>query len=491
MSNIIYWIACFYVKYKMKWMYSPEKAQNKVLKNLITRAKNTQFGKTHHFQTIQNYAEYKKNVPLRYYEDFLPYIDQILSGQSDVLWPGKPLYIAKTSGTTAHIKYIPISKESIGNHIRAARNALLSYMAQTRNTHFIKGKMMFLQGSPVLEQKNGLKIGRLSGIVAHHVPFYLQKHRLPSYSINCMENWEEKVEAIVDETLPQDLRVLGGIPIWMMMYFEKLLEKSGQENIKSIFKNFSLLVYGGVNYQPYQNKIEQLIGCKIDCIELYPTSEGFLAFQNDQEEDGLLLILNDGIFYEFVPLEQIEQVQPMRFCLEEVILDVNYAIVLSTNAGLWAYVLGDTVKFTNLRPYKIKITGRTKHFISAFGEHVIAEEVEGAIQILAEKYQLKINEFTVAPEVNPTEGKPYHEWFIEWDETPSVNLQVLAAELDTLMQEKNIYYSDLIQGNILQTLKIKSLAKHSFEQMMQKIGKLGGQNKVPRLANHREYVLGL
>ena len=491
MSKIIYWIARFYLKYKMKWIYSSEKSQNKVFKNLITRAKNTQFGKTHHFDAIENYAEYKKIVPLRYYEDFIPYIDQILLGQSDILWPGKPLYMAKTSGTTASIKYIPISKESIGNHIRAARNALLSYMAQTKNTHFIKGKMMFLQGSPVFEQKNGLKIGRLSGIVAHHVPFYLQKHRLPSYSINCIEDWEEKVNAIVDETLPQDLRVLGGIPIWMMMYFEKLIEKSGQKNIKSIFKNFSLLVYGGVNYQPYRNRIEQLIGAKIDSIELYPTSEGFLAFQNDQADDGLLLILNDGIFYEFVPVDQIHQIQPMRFCLEEVVLGVNYAIVLSTNAGLWAYVLGDTVKFTNLKPYKIKITGRTKHFISAFGEHVIAEEVEGAIQILAEKYQLKINEFTVAPEVNPTEGKPYHQWFIEWDQTPSVSLQILAAELDALMQEKNIYYRDLIQGNILQTLKITSLAKHAFEEMMQKIGKLGGQNKVPRLANHREYVLDL
>jgi len=488
MNKIIQFLAIFYVIFWMKWVKKPHQAQKKVFKNLIKGGKKTVFGQQHHFEKIENYQDFTQNVPLRYYEDFVPYIDEILKGKSNVLWKNRPLYMAKTSGTTAHIKYIPISKESIGNHIRGARNALLNYMAQTKKIDFVKGKMMFLQGSPILEKKNGLKIGRLSGIVAHHVPFYLRNSRLPSYSINCIADWEQKVAAIVQETKKKDLRVLGGIPIWLCMYFEKLIENSKKKNILEIFNNLNLLVYGGVNYQPYQNKINQLIGKKIDSIELYPASEGFFAFQNDQNDRGLLLILNDGIFYEFVPVTEIDQLNPRRISLENVRLEVNYALVISTNAGLWAYVIGDTVQFISLTPYKIKITGRTKHFISAFGEHVIAQEIETAIQIIAQKYDLKINEFTVAPQVNPQKGLPYHQWWIEWGEEPGISIMQLEKELDQNMQEQNIYYKDLIEGNILKTLEIKSLPPHSFEQAMGKMGKLGGQNKVPRLANHREYV---
>lgn len=460
--------------------------QQNTFQHLISRAKNTAFGKDHHFDAINSYEDFKKRVPIRDYEDLRTYIDRITHGDPDVLWPGKPEYLAKTSGTTSGIKYIPISKESMPEHIKAARNALLSYIHETGKADFVDGKMIFLQGSPVLSKKAGISVGRLSGIVANLVPKYLQKNRLPSHEVNCIEDWEQKVDAIVDETLHADMRLISGIPPWCQMYFDRLAAKTGGRKIKDIFPNFKLFVYGGVNFEPYRARIEESIGFKIDSIETYPASEGFIAFQDSQKEKGLLLLTDSGMFYEFVPAEEFFNENPTRLSLQDVELDKNYALILNTSAGLWGYSIGDTIKFISKDPYRIVVTGRIKHYISAFGEHVIGEEVEQALMSVANEEGVDIVEFTVAPQVNPVKGElPFHEWFIEFGKKPT-DVDAFALKVDKTLQKKNIYYFDLIEGNILQPLIIKCLAKDAFINYMRSQGKLGGQNKVPRLSNDRK-----
>jgi len=469
-----------------KWKKNPLKAQEDTFNSLLKNARHTVFGQDHHFSTIKSYDDFKANVPIRDYEALRPYIDRVVAGESDILWKGKPQYFAKTSGTTSGVKYIPISKESMPEHIKAARNALLTYIHETGRADFVNGKMIFLQGSPILQQKNGINVGRLSGIVAHLVPAYLQKNRLPSYATNCIEDWEEKVDAIVAETLHEDMTLISGIPPWVQMYFDRLSEKTDGKRIKDIFKNFSLFVYGGVNYEPYRAKIEASIGKKIATIETYPASEGFIAYQDTQQEKSLLLLVKAGIFYEFIAADEYYNENPTRVSLADVELEKNYALILNTSAGLWGYSIGDTIKFVAKNPYKILVTGRIKHFISAFGEHVIGEEVEQAILSVANTEGVEITEFTVAPQVNPEAGElPYHEWFIEFAKPPKA-LEEFSQKVDLALQKKNIYYFDLIEGKILQPLIVRPLVKDAFVNYMKAEGKLGGQNKVPRLSNDRK-----
>jgi hypothetical protein len=460
--------------------------QQKTFTNLIHEAKATSFGTDHDFGDINNYDDFKRNVPVRDYEQLRPYIERVVKGEEDVMWPGKPTYLAKTSGTTSGIKYIPISKQSMPEHIKAARNALLSYIHETGNADFVDGKMIFLQGSPVLAEKAGIFTGRLSGIVAHHVPAYLLKNRLPSYQTNCIEDWEEKVDAIVKETVKEDMRLISGIPPWCQMYFDRLSAISGGKKIKDIFPNFKLFVHGGVNYEPYRARMEESIGAGIDSIETYPASEGFIAFQDSQKEKGLLLLVDSGIFYEFIPSDEYFNDNPTRINLKDIELNKNYALILNTSAGLWGYSLGDTIKFVSKNPYRIIVSGRIKHYISAFGEHVIGEEVEHALMSVAKQEGVDVIEFTVAPQVAPKNGQlPYHEWFIEFGNPPE-NLAAFALKVDKALQQKNIYYFDLIEGNILQPLIVRSLKKDTFINYMRSQGKLGGQNKVPRLSNDRK-----
>jgi hypothetical protein len=469
-----------------KWKKNALAAQQNVFNKLIADAKSTVFGKDHGFAAIKTYSDFKKEVPIREYEDLRPYIDRVVKGESNILWPGKPLYFAKTSGTTSGTKYIPISKESMPEQLKAARTALLLYIHETGKSDFVNGKMIFLQGSPILEEKAGVQTGRLSGIVAHHIPNYLQKNRMPSYATNCIEDWEQKVDAIVDETLHSDMTLIGGIPPWVQMYFDRLIAKSGTKKIKDIFPNLQLFVYGGVNFEPYRAKLEESIGRKLDSIETYPASEGFIAFQDSQKEPGLLLVVDGGIFYEFIPTDEYFNENPGRLSLQDVELDKNYALILNTNAGLWGYSIGDTVKFISKNPYRILVTGRIKHYISAFGEHVIAEEVEYALLSEAKKEGIEITEFTVAPQVNPENGTlPYHEWFVEFAKAP-IDAEAFRLKVDNALQKKNSYYFDLIDGKILQPLVLRSLEKDAFIDYMRSQGKLGGQNKVPRLSNDRK-----
>ncbi len=466
------------------WANNPVETQQKVFQDLINQAKDTVFGKDHHFEKIKTFEDFAHQVPIRDYEELRPYIDRVVKGEENILWKGKPIYFAKTSGTTSGAKYIPLTKESMPYHIEAARNAILSYIHETGKADFVDGKMIFLQGSPILEEKNGIKLGRLSGIVAHFVPKYLQKNRMPSWETNCIEDWETKVDAIVEETINENMSVISGIPSWVQMYFEKLHEKGGKP-VGEIFKNFNLFIYGGVNYEPYRAKFEKLIGRKVDSIELFPASEGFFAYQDSQKEKGMLLLLNSGIFYEFIKSDEFFTENPRRYTIGEVELSVNYVLLLSTNAGLWAYNIGDTVQFTSLKPYRVIVSGRIKHYISAFGEHVIGKEVETALKEAMENTTISVNEFTVAPQINPQSGLPFHEWFIEFENEPE-NLEEFALKIDNAMRKQNVYYDDLIVGNVLRTLIITKVGKNGFQDYMKSIGKLGGQNKLPRLSNDRK-----
>ncbi len=496
-SSIVKPLARKVAKNIQRWSANAVEEQAKVWAQLIKTGRKTTFGKDHNFQKIKHYEDFRQQIPIRDYEALRPYIDRIVNGEADVLWKGFPKYFAKTSGTTSGVKYIPLTKDSLPNHFGTARNALFNYYIRSGNGRFLDGKMIFLSGSPELTQTGNIPTGRLSGIVNHQVPSWLRSSQLPGYATNCIEEWEVKLDKIVDETIHEDMRLISGIPPWVQMYYERLLARSGKRTIKELFKNLSVFVYGGVNYAPYRDGLESLVGKRLDSVETYPASEGFIAFQDEQAEPGLLLNVASGIFFEFIPADEIFSENPTRLRLAEVELGVNYALILNNNAGLWGYNIGDTVEFVSLQPYRLIVTGRIKHFISAFGEHVIGKEVEEALMTAASESQIRVIEFTVAPQVKPAKGQlPYHEWLVEFENIPE-NLSAFAAKVDEKMCRQNIYYRDLIDGKVLQSLKISPLRRDAFREYMKSQGKLGGQNKVPRLGNDRkiaerlvDYIVG-
>lgn len=456
--------------------------QKKILNELLENSKNTRFGEDHNFRNINNYEDFKSSVPIRDYEGFRGYIEKIKNGEKNVTWIDKPLYLAKTSGTTSGTKFIPITKESLPNHINTAKHLLYDYFKKKKKIKPFLGKVMFLSGTPNLDEENGIKIGRLSGIVNHHKPFFLKNRSLPSSKTNQIDSWEEKINNIVEETLGQDLRVIGGIPPWIQMYFDVMIERTGKK-ISEIFPNLELLCHGGVNFQPYKTNLFNSIGRAVDTLETFPASEGFFAYQDDLYSDDLLLQVNSGIFFEFVELNELKKEKPKRISIEEIKLDTNYAMVITSNAGLWSYDIGDTIKFTNTNPLKIKVSGRTKQYVSAFGEHVIVDEVEKSLKKTCEKFKdVEIVEYTVGPRIMNQKSKSHHEWFIEFKSPPS-RIKDFEIELDLNMKNLNIYYRDLRKDKILSRLKITKAKKKSFINFMKSIGKLGGQNKVPRLSN--------
>ena len=487
MKTVIAIIFAYFVnKRNKKWINNPIQSQNKTLKKLINSASNTEFGKKHDFQNIYSHEQYQKKVPVRDYEQLKPYIEKAVEGHKDILWPGKPLYFAKTSGTTSGAKYIPITKESIKTHIKSARDALLNYFVKTKNFNLLKGKQMFLQGSPELEKKNGIYHGRLSGISAHYIPKLFLKNRKPSWKTNCIEDWEKKVAIIIQETIGEKMTIIAGIPSWVQMYFEKIVSSEGK-TISEVFPDLSLYVYGGVSYEPYRKIFDKLFGKHIDTLATFPASEGFFGYQ-DQFGKGqidLLLLLNNDIFYEFIKVEEFLKGNLARISLKDVELNVNYLLIISTSAGLWSYNIGDTIKFTSLEPFRIIVTGRIKHFLSAFGEHVISEEVEKAMEAATKLYNVAIREFTVAPNINPKEMLPHHEWYVEFESLPK-DMLAFSKALDKEMTRLNIYYKDLIDGKILKSLEVISVIRGGFNQYMKSEGRLGGQNKVPRLSNDRK-----
>jgi len=468
-----------------KWIKNPLYSQDQTFKKLIRSALQTEFGQKHEFQSIKSYEQYQKKVPVRDYEQLRPYIDKVVQGEENILWPGKPLYFAKTSGTTSGAKYIPITKDSIKTHIKSARDALLNYFLKTQNFSPLNGKHMFLQGSPKLEKKNGIYHGRLSGISAHYIPKLFLKNRKPSWNTNCIEDWEKKVDAIIQETIGEKMTIIAGIPSWVQMYFEKIVMNEGK-TISQVFPNLSLYVYGGVSYEPYRKVFDKLFGKHIDTLATFPASEGFFGYQDqfNKSQTDLLLLLNNDIFYEFIKAEEFLKGNYDRISLKEVELDVNYLLIISTSAGLWSYNIGDTVKFTSLKPFRIIVTGRIKHFLSAFGEHVISEEVEKAMEVATKLHNVTIREFTVAPNINPKEMLPHHEWYVEFENLPG-DMFAFSKALDKEMTRLNIYYKDLIDGKILKSLEVICVERGGFNNYMKSEGKLGGQNKVPRLSNDR------
>lgn len=477
--------AKFIVKQQDKWASNPIETQQKVLSELIKKAKNTVFGLDHKFKDVNEHATFKEAVNIGDYEVIKTYMERVKNGEANILWPGKPSYFAKTSGTTSGTKYIPITQDSMPNHIDSAKNVLLNYVHNTGNSQFLDGNLIFLSGSPVMTKTGGVHTGRLSGIVNHHIPGYLRTNQLPSYETNCIEDWEQKVDKIVEETYQNNMTLISGIPPWVQMYFDRIKDLTGKK-IKDVFPNFSLFVYGGVNFQPYKSKLFDTIGKSIDSLETYPASEGFIAYQDTMDEEGLLLLLDSGIFYEFIPTDEYFNENPTRLTIGEVELGINYALIINSNAGLWGYSIGDTIKFVSKTPYRILVTGRIKHFISAFGEHVIGQEVEKALDHTLQLYpEAEITEFTVAPQVTPESGLPRHQWFIEFVNKPA-DLNIFADALNQKLQKLNSYYDDLISGSILERLEIVALQKNAFINYMKSEGKLGGQNKVPRLSNDRK-----
>ena len=483
-------LAKWVVERQRRWMHRPAETQQRWFRRLITEGGNTAFGRDHHLGDVRTVDEFRQAVPIRDYEALKPYVERILTGESNVLWTGKPLYLAKTSGTTSGVKYIPITRDSISNHIDSARDALLNYINETGNSAFLDKKLIFLSGSPELDQKAGINVGRLSGIANHHIPAYLRTNQLPSHETNIIDDWETKLQRVIDETIDQPMSLISGIPPWVQMYFDRIQERTGKQ-IKDVFPDFSVFVYGGVNFEPYRARLFESIGKRIDSIETYPASEGFIAFQDTQTEEGLLMLLDSGIFYEFIAADDYFNENPRRLTIDEVELGKNYAVIINNNAGLWGYSLGDTVKFVSREPYRLLVTGRIKHFISAFGEHVIGEEVEKALQYAMQNHpETEVIEFTVAPMVSPSEGLPYHEWLVEFA-TPPRDPAAFARDIDNRLAKLNVYYDDLITGAILQPLKLTSLPRGAFQHYMKSQGKLGGQNKVPRLANDRTLADGL
>ncbi len=469
-----------------KWISNPLETQAKTFNKLLLKGTDTEFGRDHNFSIIKNYEDFKNQVPIRDYEGLKPYVDKVVKGEKNILWPGQPLYFAKTSGTTSGAKYIPITKESIKTHVNSARDALLNYFLKTKNYKPINGKHMFLQGSPKLEKKNGIYIGRLSGISAHYIPKLFLNKRKPSWNTNCIEDWEEKVETIIKETVGEKMTIIAGIPSWVQMYFEKIVSNENK-SIKEVFPELSLYVYGGVSYDPYKSTFDKLFGKKVDTLATFPASEGFFGYQDTftDENTDLLLLLNNDIFYEFIKAEDFLKGKYERITLKDVQVNVNYLLIISTSAGLWGYNIGDTVKFTSTRPYRIIVSGRIKHFLSAFGEHVIAEEVETSMKIATKDHGVTIREFTVAPNINPKEGLPCHEWYIEFETQPR-DIKAFSKTLETEMLNQNIYYKDLIYGSIIKPLEVISVKKGGFNDYMRSVGRLGGQNKVPRLSNDRK-----
>lgn len=467
-----------------------EKAQQEAtLQQLLSLGKDTVFGKDHRLAEVRSYAEFRQAVPVYSYELLWErYLSRTWAGETDITWPGRPRYFAKTSGTTAGAKYLPISRESVPHHIRAARDVLLLYLARRKNPAFVSGKWLFLSGSPALEKNSaGILYGRLSGIVHHWVPRWLTRNRLPSWEVNCLEDWPEKVARVLHEAAQTDLRLLSGIPPWILQLLEEA-EARLQKPIRQIWPALQVYVHGGVDFRLYEAALRKLLP-GVDFLETFPASEGFFAFQDtDNAEEGLRLLVDNGIFYEFVPLEQAQQAAPPRLPLWEVELGRPYAMVISTNAGLWGYALGDVVQFTSLRPYRVRVAGRVKNHLSAFGEHVIEAEVEAALQAALKATGARVREYTVGPYLGPE--KPRHEWLLEVEQEPS-DWSTFRQVLDETLRRLNPYYEDLRRAEILAAPRLYRLPVGSGYALFAQLGKLGGQNKFPHLKSDRSLIEAL
>lgn len=459
----------------------PVTCQEKLMLEFVEAAMNTRFGKEHLFSTIRTYEDFKQHVPLRNYEELLPYIEKIRSGQADVLWKGRPVFFGKTSGTTSKTKFIPVTKESLNNQVGAPQYAALNYAHRYKQYSFLKGKVLLFSDGHFFEKINGIKAAPISTIANASVPAIYKWMRLPSDNINAIPQYETRIKAMIKACRGKDIRTIVAMPVWLLVFLRALKKSTGKE-FKDLFPNFKLLFLSGMDYMPYLEEIKRYITTPFDVLETYPSTEGFIAYQDIREERGMQLVLNNGIFFEFMPVNELGQRNANRVSLKDVEVGINYAVVLNTNAGLWGYLNGDTVRFKSIYPHRIDITGRITQYISAFGEHVTVEETNKSIAKTAAECQATIVDYTVAPNIKDDGSLPYHEWFIEFGQVPK-NITEFAKRLDHSICLLNFSYRDVVVNKVIEPLKITLVPTGGFETFLKVSGKTGLQQKIPQVRN--------
>ncbi|MDY0077779.1 MAG: GH3 auxin-responsive promoter family protein [Bacteroidales bacterium] len=471
----------------------PHEVQAEWFKRLITLGKTTEFGKTFDFKNIKNPEQFAQRVPIHSYEALKPYIDRLRTGEQNVLWPEEIKWFAKSSGTTSSkSKYIPVSNSSLEEcHYKAGKDLLSIYINNNPDTKFFDGRGLVMGGSQTINENSNESYydGDLSAILIHNLPLWVQLMKTPNLSIALMDEWESKIELMARETMQHDVTSISGVPSWTMVLIKKILEITGKQNLCEVWPNLEVFFHGGVNFDPYREQFKQLIPQhSMNYMETYNASEGFFGIQDRLNSRELLLMLDYGIYYEFVPMEELDQEQPKTRQLHEVEMDVNYALLITTNAGLWRYLIGDTISFTSLNPYRIKITGRTKNFINAFGEELIVDNAEKALSIASHKCNINIIDYTAAPKFSTNKETAAHEWLIEFEKEPE-NLEFFAETLDNALKSLNSdYEAKRYRNMVLRQPVIYSLKKGTFYAWLKQKGKLGGQHKVPRLSNDRKIV---
>jgi hypothetical protein len=469
-------------------MADPVEAQYTVWQDLLAAGQYTEFGRNHNFSKIQSLADYKKIVPVQRYEDLKPFIDRMMQGEENVLWNTPVTWFAKSSGTTSEkSKFIPVSEESLkDNHYKASKDVLALYYTSHPESDLLTGKGLVIGGSHQISQLNEeVQYGDLSAVVLQNSPFWSNWIRTPDLSIALMDEWEIKIEKLAQSTITENVTSMAGVPTWLIVLLKRILELTGKETIKEVWPSLELYMHGGVSFIPYKQQFEKLIGAPINYMEMYNASEGFFAAQDDLSAEGMLLMCDHGIFYEFMPSSEWEKEVPETIQLDEVEVGKNYAPVITTNGGLWRYILGDTIQFTSLNPFRIKVSGRIKHFINAFGEEVIVDNTDKAIAIACQRTGASVSDYTAAPVYFSDEGNGAHEWLIEFDREPQ-SLELFVAEMDKALKSINSDYEAKRHKDIaLRIPEVTVVPKGSFAAWLSSKGKLGGQHKVPRLSNDR------
>lgn len=466
--------------------------QNQLFKSLILTGTNTKWGKQYNYRNIKKYEDFCENVPLSTYEDLKPYIDRVIRGETNVLWPGYIKWFSKSSGTTGdRSKFIPISNSSLHDcHLRGSLYVITHYAKLFPKTKLFDGKALILGGSKRKAEHNSkAQYGDLSAILIQNTPLWAEMFRTPPKSIALMDNWEDKIDKLAEYTMNQNITSISGVPSWMLIFLKRVLELKGAKDIKEVWPNLELFMHGGVNFAPYADQFDEIIKPgSIFYMNIYNASEGFFAFQDRKESNEMMLVTNNGIFYEFIPMDELDKPNPKTVSLKNVNLNTNYAIVISTNAGLWRYIIGDTVEFTCLYPYRIKITGRTTNFINAFGEELIVANAERAISEACRITGAKVNEYTAGPVYLSNHAKAAHEWLIEFEKMPH-DFDVFVEMLDNTLKNINSDYEAKRYKNLLlQKPIVKILPEGTFFKWLKNKDKLGGQNKVSRLSNNRKII---
>ncbi|GAC1417047.1 MAG: GH3 auxin-responsive promoter family protein [Flavisolibacter sp.] len=471
-----------------QWMNDPEATQYKVWQDLIASGQYTEFGRMHRFSQLQSLHDFKESVPLQNYESLMPYIERMMKGESNVLWNTPVTWFAKSSGTTSEkSKFIPVSEESLKeNHYKASKDVLSFYYATRPESDLLTGKGLIIGGSHQINQINEeVHYGDLSAVVMQNSPFWTNWIRTPELSIILMDEWESKIEKLAHSTIMEDVTSMSGVPTWLIVLLKRILEITGKKNIKEVWPNLELYMHGGVSFVPYKDQMEKLIGAPINYLEMYNASEGFFAGQDDITAEGMLLMCDHGIFYEFMPLSQLDRDKPKTLQLEEVETNKNYALVISTNGGLWRYVVGDTIQFTSLLPYRIKVSGRLKHFMNAFGEELIIDNTDKAVAEACQATGALVSDYTAAPLYFSEMSNGAHEWLFEFEKMP-YSLEQFRYELDKALKSVNSDYEAKRYKDIaLRMPVIHPVAGNTFKNWLYSKGKLGGQHKIPRLSNDR------